>query len=164
MAASGEEFEDFFREHFPLIRRSLTLIIRDAAVAEESAEEAFARAFVRWRRVRNMERPAAWVMTVALNVSRSAAARSARDRARAARMDVAPNDAIGGALCAIDLQRALDALSHRQRIAVVLRYFADLPVREIAEVMKCAEGTVKSTLHASLGKLRIEFTSAEERL
>jgi RNA polymerase sigma-70 factor (ECF subfamily) len=39
-------------------------------------------------------------------------------------------------------------------MAVVLRFYADLPVKEIAKAMQCREGTVKATLHAALGRLR----------
>jgi len=49
---------------------------------------------------------------------------------------------------------ALGHLAPRQRMAIVLRYYADLPVKQIAKAMQCREGTVKATLHAALGILR----------
>ena len=57
----------------------------------------------------------------------------------------------------LDLDAALNQLGERQRAAVVLRYFADLPLAEIAAVMGCATGTVKATLHQALDRLRIEL-------
>lgn len=48
---------------------------------------------------------------------------------------------------AIDVGRHVARLPDRQRAAVVLFYYLDLPVAEVASVMGCAEGTVKSTLH-----------------
>jgi RNA polymerase sigma-70 factor, ECF subfamily len=53
-----------------------------------------------------------------------------------------------------DLRRAVALLSGRQRLAVELFYYIGLPVIEIAEVMKCAEGTVKSTLADARARLR----------
>jgi RNA polymerase sigma-70 factor (ECF subfamily) len=49
---------------------------------------------------------------------------------------------------------ALDALREQERVVVYLRYFLNLPERELAEYLGCAPGTVKSRLHRSLRKLR----------
>jgi len=54
----------------------------------------------------------------------------------------------------VDLNRALDRLAPRQRLAVDCVYFAGLSVAETAAVMKCAEGTVKSTLSDARARLR----------
>lgn len=54
----------------------------------------------------------------------------------------------------LDVQRAVRALPTRQRLAVELFYFVGLPVSEVASVMRCAEGTVKSTLSAARANLR----------
>ena len=53
-------------------------------------------------------------------------------------------------------------LPDRQRIAVVLRYLADLPIADVATAMGCAQGTVKSTLHTALTRLRVSLADAEE--
>jgi RNA polymerase sigma-70 factor (ECF subfamily) len=55
---------------------------------------------------------------------------------------------------AIDVERAVRALPRRQRLAVNCFYFADLTVAETAVVMKCSEGTVKSTLSDARRRLR----------
>ena len=54
----------------------------------------------------------------------------------------------------IDLERALDRLTDRQRSAVDLHYFVGLDVTTVAEVMGCAPGTVKATLHQARARLR----------
>jgi RNA polymerase sigma-70 factor (ECF subfamily) len=54
----------------------------------------------------------------------------------------------------IDLEKAIAALPSRQRLAVSLHYFAGLSVVEVAQVMRCAEGTVKSTLSDARSKLK----------
>ncbi|MEO6885870.1 MAG: sigma-70 family RNA polymerase sigma factor [Jatrophihabitantaceae bacterium] len=54
----------------------------------------------------------------------------------------------------LDLERAVRALAPRQRLAVALHYFLDLPVAEVAAVMGCAEGTVKATLSQARDRLR----------
>ena len=56
-----------------------------------------------------------------------------------------------------ELQQAILQLPERQRLAVVLRYFGDLSLAEIAAAMGCAVGTVKSTLHSALARLEVEL-------
>jgi RNA polymerase sigma factor (sigma-70 family) len=58
---------------------------------------------------------------------------------------------------AIVVRDALRLLTPRQRAAVVLRFYADLPEREIADLLGCQPGTVKSTLAQSLSKLAKEL-------
>lgn len=60
----------------------------------------------------------------------------------------------------LDLERAVRALAPRQRLAVALHYFLDLPVAEVAAVMGCAEGTVKATL--SQARDRLQHTLGED--
>ena len=57
---------------------------------------------------------------------------------------------------ALAMQNALGRLADRQRCALVLRFYADLSVAEIAAAMGCAEGTVKATLHQALQRLRVD--------
>ena len=54
---------------------------------------------------------------------------------------------------------ALARLSPRQRCAIVLRYYADLPVADVAEAMGCAPGTVKATLHTALERLQVRMSA-----
>jgi RNA polymerase sigma factor (sigma-70 family) len=54
----------------------------------------------------------------------------------------------------LDMERAVRSLPERQRIAVELFYFLDLPVADVAAAMACTEGTVKSTLSDARGNLR----------
>ena len=70
-------------------------------------------------------------------------------------------DVAGGVLRTIVVRDALDRLPPRQRAAVVLRYLGDLTVADIAEVMACAEGTVKATLHQALRNLRVDLDGSE---
>ena len=86
----------------------------------------------------------AWVVTVALNLSRSRLRRlivERRARPALVHPPTAPPDGD-----AVDVRRALTALPRRQREAIVLRYFLDLDVHEVAEVMGIRDGTAKSTL------------------
>ena len=57
------------------------------------------------------------------------------------------------------LQAALDTLPERQRAVMMLRYYEDLSIKEIASVLECTEGTVKTHLFRGTGKLRDMFGS-----
>jgi RNA polymerase sigma factor (sigma-70 family) len=151
-------FEVFFDEYYDQVRRALSVALADPVLAEDSAQEAFARAYVRWRSVSTMDRPAGWVYVVALRGGRRQRSR----RADPVEPGVDP-DAIGNLVDRDVLEDSLRRLPDRQRVAVVLRYLADLPLADIAEAMGCAVGTVKSTLHAALARLRVEMDEVEER-
>ena len=163
----GGEFDDFFDAHYDRVLRSLSLAFGDRGRAEEATQEAFARAWRRWGSVSALERPVAWVYVVATNEARRFLRRSGREApAPAGGGDDRPapdGDPAGAVATAVSLRAALAALAPRQRTAVVLRYLAGLSLAEVAAAMGCAEGTAKSTLHAALGRLRIELSDEEGR-
>jgi RNA polymerase sigma-70 factor (ECF subfamily) len=105
-----------------------------------------------------MERPVTWVYVVAMNrVRREFRRHPGRDVASADIEDSSPTDPLSGVATSITVRSAIDRLATRQRAAIVLRYLADLTVPEVARAMRCSEGTVKSTLHAALGRLQVEL-------
>lgn len=149
-------FEDFFVEHYGSVLRSLRLVATDPERAEDLTQEAFARAWARWRSVSSMDRPVAWVYVVAVNEERRRW-RTERDRPTQPSTEAVGADPIGPVLLAVRLREALGALPERQRAAIVLRYLADLTVADVAAAMGCAEGTVKATVHQALRALRVEL-------
>ncbi|HYL53022.1 MAG TPA: sigma-70 family RNA polymerase sigma factor [Acidimicrobiia bacterium] len=151
-------FETFFNEHYEPVRRSLAVAFGDPVLAEELAQDAFARALASWRRVSKMDHAAGWVYVVALR-----AGRRRPNRAQPA-VTVEPVDADVADTVTRDvvLSAAIARLPERQRVALVLRYLADLPVADVAAAMGCAVGTVKSTLHAALERLGVEMQDQEE--
>jgi RNA polymerase sigma-70 factor (sigma-E family) len=142
----------------PRLVGTLSLLCGDGDVAEELAQETLARVWLRWARVRELDEPlaVAWTYRVAVNLGNSwlrrrVAERRARARLAAreagARLDPDPADAVA-------VRQAVAALPRRQRTALVLRYYADLPVAEVADLMGCAPGTVKSLTSKALAAIR----------
>lgn len=152
-------FDAFFAEQYPGVVRSLTLALSDRDLAEEAAQDGFARALELWADVSSMDRPTAWVYVVAMNRAKDRFRRGGRG---AGRSDAVSPDPAGAVATAVSVRVALAALAPRQREAVVLRFLADLTVAEIAAVMGCAPGTVKSTLHHALNALRVDLEDGEE--
>jgi RNA polymerase sigma-70 factor (ECF subfamily) len=150
------DFDEFFFDHYARVVRSLRLAGGDLGEAEDAAQEAFAKAMQRWGSVSVMERPATWVYVVAVRELRRGSRRLDRFNASSEADGAAPDPA--DAIVASEVvERALDQLAPRQRLAVVLRFHADLTVPEVSRAMRCSEGTVKSTLHTALERLRIDL-------
>jgi len=152
-----DDFDEFFFDNYARVVRSLTLAGGARGDAEDAAQDAFAKALQRWKSVSAMNRPATWVYVVAIRHMRRAKQR----HSRAIEAVTAPvDDALDHADAVVAsevIERALDLLPPRQRLAVVLRFHADLTVPEVSRAMQCSEGTVKSTLHAALEHLRIDL-------
>ena len=159
MGERSATFEAFYAWHYAPVCRGLTLALHDPQLAEEAAQEAFIRAYVSWRRVERMESPAGWVYVVAVRVAsrRRRTAASPRTEARA-------DELAESVVVRESVREAIDQLPERQRLAVVLRYFGDLSLAEIAAAMGCAVGTVKSTLHSALARLEVELDDDSEEV
>ena len=146
------DFAAFYAEHYDSVRRSLTVVAGDVEAGREAAQTAFAKAFGSWTRVALMGKPSGWVYVVGTRE----ALKQARGRQRLHQLQGASRDSSGSdgdVVLALDARRAVMALPPRQKAVVILRFWADLPVRDIARALRCRPGTVKSTLHAALSSL-----------
>ena len=149
----GESFDRFFKAQYPGICRSLWLGLGEGCDPEGAAQEAFARAFEKWSAVSHLDRPGSWVFVVAVRQATRNQRRLRRSRkAPAWATDASdPTEVVASRLAIVN---ALAQLAPRQRLAIVLRYYADLSVPDIARAMKCREGTVKATIHSAHDRLR----------
>jgi len=126
------------------------------AEAEDCFQETFAAALRAYPRLRPGSNLRAWVLTIAQHKALDAhRARSRRavpvaEPGEIAERDGAPEPGAGEEA----LWQAVGALPERQRSAVVLRYVADLPHREIAAALGCSEEAARRSLHEALKKLR----------
>ena len=144
----------FLQSGYPAVVAGLELTSGSRAVAEDAVHEALARAWLRMERGDAIESLQAWVTTVATNLVRS---RFRRIRAeRRARQRIGPEGSEERGTRSeerLDLRRALDGLSDRQREVVVLHYYLGMPVSEVAKTIGTSEGTVKKTLHRARAAL-----------
>lgn len=133
----------------------LALHVGDRAIAEELAQDAFAKLCRHWPRVRSMRDRRAWLNRVAFNLANSALRRRYAEARANARHGATPTvDRPADTAATLAVREAVAALPRRQRQALVLRYFEGLSVSETAEQMRCAEGTVKSLTAKAIGALR----------
>jgi RNA polymerase sigma factor (sigma-70 family) len=143
-------------EEWPKLVSVLSLDLGDRDVAEDLAQEVLVRLCVHWRRVRELQSPVAWMYRVGFNLGKSHARRRLAwrrvERRLSARAMVVTDDA--DATDAVAIRHAVAGLPERQRHALVLRYYADLPVVEVARLMGCPEGTVKTLTRRAIDGLR----------
>lgn len=141
----------FALERAPMVRLA-TLLVGSAPTAEEVVQDAFAQVGARWEA---LDRPGAYLRTAVVNGCRAVLRRrSIEERARTVMIRPA-DDEIPTQL--IELSDALGALTERQRVVIVLRYFADVPDDEIATVLGCQAATVRSLARRALAVLRAEL-------
>jgi RNA polymerase sigma-70 factor (ECF subfamily) len=144
-----EPFAELFRVEYPGLVRELGLILGDRFLAEDVAAEGFVELWRNWEEVSGFDRPGAWVRRVSLRKAGRARWRRGRRRAVEASFSPAPMPANTD----IDLVRALRQLSDAQRTAVVMHHLGGWPAADIAEVLGCAEVTVRT--HLSRGRQRL---------
>ena len=146
-----EPFEVFYRAQWLPTVRVARMILGSQEEAEEVAQEALIRVHERWAM---LERPDAFLYTATVNLCRSLLRRRGLERRRgvADPIRVASEPEID------DTWVALSKLPFRQRAVLVLRYYADLPEAEIATILECRVGTVKSARHRGLRTLRKDLS------
>jgi RNA polymerase sigma-70 factor (sigma-E family) len=148
-SSARSDFAAFYASEWSAAVRLAGLLSQDARVAEDLAQEAFARVFPKWE---NVENPRAYLRVAIVNACRSWQSRRRTERVK---LPLIAGDR--SAELAFDgLADAVAALPYRQRAVLVLRYYADLRESEIAEAIGCRPGTVKSLTSRALAALRKE--------
>ena len=139
--AGTEAFEAVYERLWQPMVRLAALTTGSTAIAEEIVQEAFSGLYRHWARV---ETPAAWVRVAVVNQCRSWVRRRQLERRHPQPGPLVVDDPDG-----LAVRDALRLLTPRQRLAVVLRYYEDLSEKQIADILKCRPGTVKSLLARS---------------
>lgn len=167
VAGVRDEFTAFCDDEYPRLVGALTLWCGHREVAEEVVQEAFARAFRDWRRVRGLDQPAAWVRRVAINLATSRFRRWQAERRANLRLagrrhetDQQPDTADE-----LAVRRGLERLSEAQRTVLVLRYYLDLPVAEVAAITGRSPSAVTSATQRAIEALgeHVEVDEVSDR-
>lgn len=150
----ADEFTGWVSPHVSAMAHLAARLV-PASERDDVVQEALAAAWRKWASydaARGSPRP--WLLAIVADQSR---------KFRRRRRDTLAVDGTGvhtARPADLDLERAVRRLPARQRLAVELHYFLDLPVVEVAATMRCAEGTVKATL--SHARARLERELGEE--
>ena len=152
-AEANAELELLYERQFPDLVRLASLLLDDRSAAEEVVQDAFVRALISWRTIRDPERAPAFLRSAVLNGARSRLRRWAVARRHPQGVHDRVESDESRSVAHQAMVAALRGLPTRQRESVVLRYYLDLPEREIAQVMGVSAGSVKTHLHRGLQAL-----------
>jgi RNA polymerase sigma factor (sigma-70 family) len=149
-ARGVEDIEQLYSSVAPRLRRVAYLMVGQAEIAEEVVQEAFVRTY---QRLASVDTPAAYLRTTVVNLCLSWRGRRALERRHRPQgqmiVEMPEVDETWG---------LLSRLPRQQRVAVILRYYEDLPFEEIAAILGCRPATARSHLHRAIATLRKEMT------
>jgi RNA polymerase sigma-70 factor (sigma-E family) len=153
---TDREFTRFVHEHTSALMRTAYLMTGDGPAAEELVQDTLVRLYPKWHLVQAAEVPLAYVRRSLVNGFVNHTRRASR---RETAVDYLPelpddNDHPGRYDDRDQLWSLLRTLPHRQRAALVLRYFHDLPDEEIGTALGCRIGTVRSLVSRGLAAMR----------
>jgi RNA polymerase sigma-70 factor (ECF subfamily) len=144
--AQGRSFEDFYRREHRSVLGLAFVLTGNVWTAEDTTQDAFVAAFRRWDSIAAYDSPEAWVRRVACNSAVSVVRRRMREAKALVRL-------AGRTAARIELDegdeafwQAVRRLPARQAQAVALYYLEDYSLADIAHVLNCSVGTVKTHL------------------
>jgi RNA polymerase sigma-70 factor (ECF subfamily) len=172
-AARGDEcaFGLIMQRHRGWVRSLMIAYVHDEALAEDLTQEAFCRVYEHADSYESRGQFAAWLKRIAINLARDTLRR--RKGATMVPLEECgeipqtdrhfdPAAALASASLREDLRGVIEALPDEQRLAVVMHYFGDMSLKDIAWAMKCPIGTVKSRLFYALQRVRQSLTDRWE--
>jgi RNA polymerase sigma-70 factor (sigma-E family) len=154
-ADSAAAVAALYQNHAGGLIRLAYLMLGDRAGAEDAVQDAFCGLYRHWDRLTDQDRALAYVRTAVLNACRSALRRRARGRSLDTYQPptASAEAAVLGREERQEVMRAVRQLPSRQREALVLRYYLDLPEREIARLMGLRPSSVRSATARALKAL-----------
>jgi RNA polymerase sigma factor (sigma-70 family) len=148
---AGPEFEDFFRDEYVRLAKAIYLLTGNNSEAEDLAEEAMFRVFVRWDQVRAMASPTGYLYRTALNLAR----RRFRHRRKEASLEHVPlQDLHDRVERRVMVRRAVRTLSQDQREAIILTDWLDLSAAEVGSILGITAEAVRARTHRAREALR----------
>jgi RNA polymerase sigma-70 factor (sigma-E family) len=158
------DFDAFVIEQGASLARTAYLLTADHQLAEDLVQTALAKVAVRWGRIAEQGHPGPYVRKTMVRTAIGWHRRKWRGELPTERM---PDGATVDETAAVDardrLRRALLALPARQRAAVVLRFYEDRTEADVAVLMGCSVGTVKSQTSKGIARLRLTLESDSRR-
>lgn len=150
-------FAELLDERTPALLRFATIVTGSPHQAEDIVQDVLVKAHRRWDRIGGLDHPEAYLRRMIVNEHVSWRRRWARMVPSSVELiDTAVPDPADQVVGHDELVQVVRGLPPKQRAAIALRYYADLPDTEIGEILGCSASTVRSQIGRALAKLRIE--------
>ena len=150
---TDDEFTELVHAVWPGLYRTAYLMLGEHQLAEDLVQTALAKTYASWRRVKDLSAAPAYARVVLANTATSWYRRRSWRNERPTLTLHEPATEHDPSIRPAVVE-ALRTLAPRQRAVIVLRYYDDLPVREVAHALGISEGTVKSQTSDALARLR----------
>ena len=155
-------FDRLATEHLDASYRLARAILGRTGDAEDAVHDAFETAWRKWSSLRDQTRFEAWFGRIVVNTCRDRLRRSARQRTEELDPRQAGHDPLAEAEVRDELDRALTRLKPDDQVILALRYYRDLTIDDIAELMDVRPGTVMSRIHRARARLRPLLAAHED--
>ena len=159
---AAADFDDFYRGTAPRVIHLVYATTGDLGLAQDCAQEAYARAWQQWDRLRAYDEPVAWVRTVARRLAISQWRKRETERAALTRARE-PHSAASHEASTVDsvtVRDALATLPDEQREVLALFYIADRSIEQIAHELDAPVGTIKARLSRGRTALAARLSTA----
>jgi len=149
-------FQELIEEEKAKLYRTAYLYVKDENDALEIVQETVYKAYIAIKKVKEEQHFSTWLTRILINNALDFLKKKSR---------LIPIDSLDNSSCIreiqheenMDLLHAIDQLEPRYKTVIILRYYNDYTIRQIAETLNCPEGTVKTNLHRALSKLKIDL-------
>ncbi|MFF2875175.1 sigma-70 family RNA polymerase sigma factor [Gottfriedia sp. NPDC057991] len=149
-------FQELIEEEKANLYRTAYLYVKDENDALDIVQETVYKAYISIKKVKEVQHFSTWLTRILINNALDFLKKKSR---------LIPIDSLDNSSLVreeqheenMDLLHAIDQLEPRYKTVIILRYYNDYTIKQIAETLKCPEGTVKTNLHRALSKLKIDL-------
>jgi len=163
----NKAWEILFAQYYPMAYRSAVVIVRDKQMALDVVQESFLKAFCKIDQLQDIEKFKAWLGTIVTNTALDMLRKSGKSVSweemdwqseekhfwNDGKIEASPELLLEKVELRQELLELIDSLNYRQKQMILLKYYWEMTELEIAELLQCKHGTVKSTLFRARNKL-----------
>lgn len=153
-----KQVEEAVLREYPDMYRLAYSYVKNRSDAMDIVQDSALKAMTRYRCAENEEKVHSWLMTITVHTALDFLRKHSRETAA----EDLPETGSADCYRDTDLDRALQLLDDREREIVILRYFEDLKIAEVAAAVNLNENTVKSMLYRALHKMKVQLGEGEQ--
>ncbi|MCW2672292.1 MAG: sigE 11 [Frankiales bacterium] len=156
-------YEEVVRREATKLLRIAIVITRDHGLAEDALQSAFTQLYVHWGRYVRADRPDMYLRRMTVNAALKTLQRASAEVTVPTTPDRASGESVAETVIATDaVERLLSTLPPRQRAVLALRFLDDKSVEDVADLLGCSKGTIKSQTSKAVQKLRQDLQRIDQ--